>query len=63
VDPAKRKPVKIILDPITSADAAPECSLHGRVVDPKGAPIEGAVVEMEALRRRTAAPVGRIVGN
>lgn len=52
VDPAKRKPVKIILDPITSADAAPECSLHGRVVDPKGAPIEGAVVEMEGIETK-----------
>jgi uncharacterized GH25 family protein len=52
VDPAKGTPVKIELEPIESGDAAPDHSLHGRVVNPKGAPIEGAVVEMQGIETK-----------
>ncbi|MGA9779713.1 MAG: M56 family metallopeptidase [Verrucomicrobiia bacterium] len=45
VDPAKG-PVKIELEPLSSADATPHRSLRGRVVDMKGDPVAGAVVEM-----------------
>src|ERR1022692_2967400 len=51
VDPAKG-PVNIELEPIESSDATPEHSLRGRVVDAKGEPIEGAVVEMEGVRTK-----------
>jgi hypothetical protein len=52
VDPAKGTPVKVELEPIDSATAAPECSLRGRVVNLKGAPIEGAVVEMRGIETK-----------
>ncbi len=52
VDPAKGIPVKIELEPIESADAAPDHSLRGRVVNPQGVPIEGAVVEMQGIETR-----------
>jgi hypothetical protein len=52
VDPAKGTPVKIELEPIDSANAAPECSIRGRVVNPKGAPIEGAVVAMQGIETK-----------
>ncbi len=52
VDPAKGTPVKIELEPIGSANAAPECSLRGRVVNPKGAPIQGAVVERQGIETK-----------
>lgn len=51
VDPAKG-PVTIELEPVTSADATPDRSLHGRVVDTKGAPLEGATVEMVGVETR-----------
>jgi len=52
VDPAKGTPVKVELEPIESGDAAPDRSIRGRVVNPKGAPIEGAVVEMQGLETK-----------
>jgi beta-lactamase regulating signal transducer with metallopeptidase domain/uncharacterized GH25 family protein len=52
VDPAKGLPVKIELEPIESADAAPDHSLRGRVVNPQGVPIEGAVVEMQGIETK-----------
>lgn len=52
VDPVKGKPVKIELAPVLAADAGPEHSLGGRVVDPKGNPIEGAVVEVSGIETR-----------
>jgi hypothetical protein len=52
VDPAEGTPVKIELDPIESGDAAPDHSIRGRVVNPKGAPIEGAVVEMQGVETK-----------
>ncbi|HZI32602.1 MAG TPA: M56 family metallopeptidase, partial [Candidatus Binatia bacterium] len=45
VDPAKG-PATIELKPMNDADAAPDHSLRGRVLDAKGNPVEGAVVEM-----------------
>jgi len=51
VDPAKG-PVKIELEPIQSADAAPDRSLRGRVVNPQGKPVEGAVVEMVGVETK-----------
>ncbi len=52
VDPAKGAPVKIELEPIESADATPDRSLRGRVVDEKGAAIAGAVVEVQGIETR-----------
>lgn len=52
VDPANGKPVKIKLEPIESADAAPDRSLRGRVVDAHGHPIEGAVVDMVGIETK-----------
>jgi beta-lactamase regulating signal transducer with metallopeptidase domain len=51
VDPAKG-PISIALQPIEAADAAPDRSLRGRVVDTHGKPISGAVVEMQGVRDR-----------
>jgi beta-lactamase regulating signal transducer with metallopeptidase domain len=51
VDPAKG-PQKIELDPIESADATPDRSLRGRVVDPNGQPVPGAVVEVNGIQRQ-----------
>ena len=52
MDPVKGTPVKIELEPIESADASPDHILHGRVVDAKGQPVEGAVVEMSGVETR-----------
>ncbi len=52
VDPAEGTPVKVELEPIESADAAPDRSLRGRVVNLKGAPIEGAVVDMQGIETK-----------
>jgi hypothetical protein len=52
VDPAKGKLVKVELEPSDSAAAAPESSMRGRVVNAKGRPIEGAVVEMQGLETK-----------
>jgi beta-lactamase regulating signal transducer with metallopeptidase domain len=51
VDPATG-PVAIELEPINAADATPDRSLHGRVLDRKGNPIEGATVEMNGIRTK-----------
>ena len=51
VDPSKGS-LKIELEKAERTAAAPDHSIRGRVVDPKGTPIEGAVVEMEGLRTR-----------
>ena len=50
VDPAKG-PVRIDLEPVESVDAALDRSLRGRVVNAKGEPVAGAVVEMDFLLR------------
>jgi beta-lactamase regulating signal transducer with metallopeptidase domain/uncharacterized GH25 family protein len=52
VDPAKDTPVKVELEPIESGDAAPDHSIRGRVVNPKGTPIEGAVVDMQGIETK-----------
>jgi beta-lactamase regulating signal transducer with metallopeptidase domain/uncharacterized GH25 family protein len=51
VDPA-HGPLNVKLEPIESADAAPDRSLRGRVVNPKGQPIEGAVVDMVGIETK-----------
>ncbi len=51
VDPAEG-PINIELDPASAADATPDRSLRGRVVDSKGKPVEGAVVSMEGVQTR-----------
>jgi len=51
IDPAEG-PVTIELEPITAADAPPERSLHGRVLDPKGNPVEGATVETVGMESK-----------
>jgi beta-lactamase regulating signal transducer with metallopeptidase domain/uncharacterized GH25 family protein len=51
VDPAKG-PAQIQLDKAERTDAAPEHSIRGRVVNAKGTPIEGAVVEMQGVRTK-----------
>jgi signal transduction histidine kinase len=51
VDPAKG-PIKVTLDPIELADAAPGNCLHGRIKDAKGKPVVGAVVEAHGIRTR-----------
>ena len=51
VDPAAGA-MKIELEPIESADAAPDRSLRGQVVDSANRPIEGAVVEMQGIQSR-----------
>ena len=52
VDPTRGAPVRIELEPIESADAAPGRSLRGRVVNAKGVAIEGAVVEMQGTETK-----------
>ena len=52
VDPVNGTPVKIELQPIESADAAPEHSLRGSVVNAEGHAVEGAVVEMSGIETR-----------
>lgn len=51
VDPAKG-PITMKLEPIEMAAAPPGNCLHGRVVDAKGKPIVGAVVEAHGIRTR-----------
>lgn len=51
VDPAKG-PVQIQLEKTERTDAAPDHSIRGRVLDAKGTPIEGAVVEMEGIHTK-----------
>jgi beta-lactamase regulating signal transducer with metallopeptidase domain/uncharacterized GH25 family protein len=51
VDPA-RGSQNFELAPIESADAAPDRSLRGRVVNPQGQPVEGAVVEMVGIETK-----------
>ena len=60
VDPAKG-PVRIELEPVESANAAPDRSLRGRVVNAKGEPVAGAVVEMEFISRNDGTGGGGIV--
>ena len=62
VDPADGKPVKVELSPIESADAAPDRSLRGRVVDAKGKAIAGAVVEMMGVQRESGGVWGAVEG-
>ncbi len=51
IDPAKG-PIEIQLDPIESSEASPDRTLRGRVVDPEGKPIEGAIVNFEGIATR-----------
>ena len=51
VDPSKG-PVEIKLKPSNAANAGPERTLHGRVVDAKGTPVEGAVVNSHGIRKK-----------
>ena len=51
VDPATG-PVRVVLDPIAAADAAPDRSLRGRVVNTKGEPVVGAVVQRDGYRMK-----------
>ncbi len=51
VDPADG-PVPITLDPVAAADAAPDRSLRGRVVNTKGEPVAGAVVQRDGYRMK-----------
>ncbi|MGN6641399.1 MAG: carboxypeptidase-like regulatory domain-containing protein, partial [Verrucomicrobiota bacterium] len=51
VDPAKG-PIAIELEAIEAGDATPNRSLRGRVVNPKGEPISGAVVEMQGIETK-----------
>ena len=51
-DPAKGKPVKIELEPVVAADAPPGQTLSGRVLDPQGKPIAGALVEVSGLESK-----------
>lgn len=48
VDPAKG-PVAVRLDALALGDAAPDHVLHGRVVDPSGQAIVGAVAEADTI--------------
>ncbi|MDR3457161.1 MAG: M56 family metallopeptidase [Verrucomicrobiae bacterium] len=52
VDPLDGTPVKIELDPIEAADAAPGQSLRGRVVNQGGRPVAGAVVDVQGWETR-----------
>ena len=52
VDPAKGRMVHILLDPVTVPDAAPDHTLGGRVLDARGKPIGGALVEVNGLETR-----------
>ncbi len=62
VDPAKG-PVAIELEPVTAADATPDRSLRGRIVDAKGNPLEGATVEMIGIESKDGGGrYGRIDG-
>src|SRR5262249_2308435 len=61
VDPTNG-PVRIALDPIESSNATSGRSLRGRVVDAKGAPIEGAAVEMVGGWRNEGGGWGAIPG-
>jgi beta-lactamase regulating signal transducer with metallopeptidase domain/uncharacterized GH25 family protein len=61
VDPAKG-PVTIELEPVTSADAMPDHSLRGRVVDTKGAPVGGATVEMLGIETKDGGAWGAVRG-
>jgi uncharacterized GH25 family protein len=51
-DPAKGKPVKIVLNPLEAADAGPDHTLRGRVLDSQGRPIAGAMVALTGLETK-----------
>jgi hypothetical protein len=61
VDPAKG-PMKAELEPFDASKAPSENSLHGRVVNPEGKPIEGAVVESHGIRRGSGTMWGSLPG-
>ena len=61
VDPAKG-PMKAELEPFDASKASPENSLRGRVVNPKGKPIEGAVVESHGVHRGSGTMWGSLPG-
>jgi beta-lactamase regulating signal transducer with metallopeptidase domain len=50
LDPVKGMPAYVQLQPIAAADAAPDRCLHGRVVNAKGEPLAGAVVDRQGVR-------------
>jgi hypothetical protein len=51
VDPAKG-PITVTLETVEMAAAPPGSCLHGRVMDAKGRPVVGAVVEARGIRTR-----------
>lgn len=51
IDPAKG-PITVKLKPANLSDARPENSVRGRVVNPKGEPIIGAVVESHGIHQK-----------
>lgn len=62
VDPLKHTRVNIDLETIAAADATPDRCLYGHVVDAKGRPIEGAVVEMRGIETRDGGSWGSLPG-
>ena len=48
-------PVYVTLQRVDLVEATPDRSLHGRVVDPDGKPVVGAVVESHGVRRKNDA--------
>lgn len=51
VDPAQG-PLTVKMDPANLADAHPENTLRGRVVNTKGEPVEGAAVESHGIHKK-----------
>jgi len=51
VDPAAG-PVAVELEPVESSEISPERSVRGKVIDPEGKPIVGAVVEAHGIRKK-----------
>ncbi len=54
VDPAKG-PLAVDLEAVETREITPDKSIHGRVVDPEGKPVVGAVVEAHGIRKKNDA--------
>ncbi len=54
VDPAKG-PLAVDLEAVETWEITPDKSIHGRVVDPEGKPVVGAVVEAHGIRKKNDA--------
>jgi hypothetical protein len=61
VDPAA-EPLEVVLQPLNRANLSPKQSLHGRVMDPQGKAIEGAVVNMLGIRQGDGGRFGSLPG-